>query len=235
MDARKTIALLTSLTLTPGSWLPVSHDRAETLESARYDRTVSPSRLSPGSGQVEIDIVKASDTTMVLLAPGSGDEIQTMKAGILEAVDIFVINKADREGVENLRNNLEAMLTMKERRPEEWQPGIILTEAVTDKGTEELAAEIQRNREFLIETGDIKRRQRDRARLELLETAEGFVKDWILRIDQGDYLEKLIDKLLQGRASPRRASQEIARRFAAELGRLETSESSGGGTGLGKI
>ena len=180
-----------------------------------------------GSGQIEIDIVKAADTTLVVLTPGAGDEIQMMKAGILEAVDIFVINKADKEGVERMRLDLETMLTMKERRPEEWRPGIILTEAINDKGTKELAGEIQRHREFLVASGELPKRQRARAKLELLEAVEGFVKDFIHRVDDGDYLEKMVDDLLRGKTSPHRATLEITHRLASDLRHFKSDDNSG--------
>lgn len=172
-----------------------------------------------GSGQIEIDIVRATDTTLAILTPGSGDEIQMMKAGILEAVDIFVINKADTAGADRIKLDLEVMLMMKGRRPDEWQPGIVLTEAIYDKGTEELAGEIMRHREFLTASGERQKRQRERARLELLETIEGFIRDCVHRIDEGSYLEKLVDDLLQGKTSPRRASLEITSRLARDLHR----------------
>jgi LAO/AO transport system kinase len=180
-----------------------------------------------GSGQIEIDIVRAADTTLVVLTPGAGDEVQIMKAGILEAVDLFVVNKADKEGAQNLQMELEVMLSMKSRLPEEWCPGIVLTEAIYDKGTEELAAEIQRHREFLETSGELKNRQRDRARLELMETMESFIKDFIHRIDEGDYLEKLIDGIIKGNNSPRQATEEITRRLVSDLSHL----SNGGKTG----
>jgi len=174
-----------------------------------------------GSGQIEIDIVKAADTTLVVLTPGAGDEIQMMKAGILEAVDIFVVNKADREGADRLKADLEAMLMTKSRRPDEWQPGIVLTEAIHDKGTEELAEAISRHREFLVGGGELQKRQRERARLELMETVEGFIKDFIHQVDEGDYLEKLVDDLLEGKTSPHRAALEITGRLAGDLGKLK--------------
>jgi LAO/AO transport system kinase len=180
-----------------------------------------------GSGQIEIDIVKAADTTLVVLTPAAGDEIQMMKAGILEAVDIFVINKADKEGADNLKMDLEVMLMMKARRHDEWQPGIILTEAIHDKGTEELAGEIFRHREFLISSGELQRRKRERAKLELLESMEGFIKDFIHRIDDGDYLEKLVDDLLQGRTNPHRATLEITSRLTGDLGQLRSNKKLG--------
>ena len=180
-----------------------------------------------GSGQIEIDIVKAADTTLVVLTPGAGDEIQMMKAGILEAVDIFVVNKADKEGTDNLKMDLGVMLMMKTRRPDEWQPGIILTEAIHDKGTEELAEEIFRHQEFLVASGELQKRQRGRAKLELMETVEGYIKDIIHQIDEGDYLEKLVDDLLKGKTNPHRATLEITSRLANDLRRLQGGDKSG--------
>lgn len=146
-----------------------------------------------GSGQIEIDITKAADTTLVVLTPGAGDEIQMMKAGILEAADIFVINKADKGDADILKMNLEVMLAMKTHLPSEWPPSIVLTEAIYGKGTEELVEEILRHREFLTSTGELEKRQKERVKLELMETMESFLKNFIHRIDKGDYLEKLID------------------------------------------
>ncbi len=177
-----------------------------------------------GSGQIEIDITRAADTTLLLMTPGAGDDIQMMKAGILEAADVFVINKADREGADNLKMSLEIMLDMKDHsKGTKWKPGIILTEAICDKGTEELMAEISRHREFLVSSGDLEKRQRARAKFELLETVEGFLKNFIHGIDEGEYLEKLVDELLQGKTSPHEATLEIANRFAREACQLPDS------------
>ena len=180
-----------------------------------------------GSGQIEIDITRAADTTLLILTPGAGDEIQMMKAGILEAADIFIINKADKEGVDNIRMDLEVMLGMRSDRPGGWKPSIILTEAINDKGTEELADEIFRHREFLISTKELEKRQKERAKLELLETMEGFLKDFVHGIDEGDYLEKLVDDLLQGKTSPHHATLEIAARFANDLDQLQSGSKAG--------
>jgi LAO/AO transport system kinase len=173
-----------------------------------------------GSGQIEIDITRAADTTVIVLTPGSGDEIQMMKAGILEAADIFVINKADRGDADILKTNLETMLMMKTQASDAWQPGIVLTEAIYDTGTTELAAEIQRHREFLTSSGELARRQQERVKLELMETIESFLKDLIHDIDRGDYLEKLVNDLSQGKTDPRSATREITRRLAGDLRRL---------------
>lgn len=172
-----------------------------------------------GSGQIEIDITRASDTTLLILTPVTGDEIQTMKAGILEAADIIVVNKADKEGADALKMNLEVMLGMRTYRDGEWQPGVLLAEAVNDKGTEAVVKEILRRRDFLTSTGEIKRRQRERAKFELLETVEGLLINFIHRIDEGDYLQKLVDDLLEGRRNPHEATREIAALFAIECQR----------------
>ncbi len=171
-----------------------------------------------GSGQAEVDIVRVADTAILVLTPGMGDEIQMMKAGILEATDIFAINKGDREGADNLKRGLEVMLGMKDYLPGEWQPGIFLTEAISDKGTEELANEILRHREFLISSGEIEKCQKERARLELMAAIEGSLKNYVYQsIDKGDYLEKLIDSLAHRKTNPHAAAQEVIERFSKQL------------------
>jgi LAO/AO transport system kinase len=170
-----------------------------------------------GSGQVETDIARAADTTVLVMAPGAGDEVQTMKAGILEAADIIVVNKADREGADRLKTDLDAVLEMAGRGPSEWRPPVILTEAVREKGVTELAGTIWRHRESLIAGGGLSRRRRERARLELLEAVEGFVRDGLSEIEGGG-LEKMVDALLEGKTTPRRAAREILGLLGARFG-----------------
>jgi len=141
-----------------------------------------------------------------------------MKAGILEAADIFVINKADRGGADNLKRGLEVMLGMKSYLPGEWKPGIILTEAIFNNGIEELADEIRRHKEFLTSSGELERRRKERARLELMVAIEGSLKNYIYqRIDKGDYLEKLIDSLVKRKTNPHSAALKIINRFSKQL------------------
>ena len=161
-----------------------------------------------GSGQGEVDIARVADTSIVVLTPGMGDEVQMMKAGILEAADIFVINKADRDGTDNLKAQLGSMLGMKAPLSGEWQPGIILTEAVSDRGTEQLAEEILRHREFLTSSGELEKRRKERAKLELLWAVEGSLRNYIERMDE-DYLEKLVDDLACRRTNPQSAASKI--------------------------
>jgi len=161
-----------------------------------------------GSGQGDVDIAKVADTSIVVLTPGMGDEVQMMKAGILEAADIFAVNKADREGADNLKIQLETMLGMKTSLPGEWQPGIILTEAICDRGTEQLAEEILRHREFLTSTGELEKRRKERAKLELIWAVESSLRSYIETMDK-DYLDRLVDDLVHRRTNPRSVALKI--------------------------
>ncbi len=170
-----------------------------------------------GSGQGEVDIARVADTSVVILTPGAGDEIQMMKAGILEMADVFVINKADRDGADNLKTGLEIMLEMRARLPGEWKPGIILTEAISSKGTEELAEEILRHREFLISSGGLEKRRRERARLELMMAVQNSLNNYIEdSIDKG-CLEKLVDDLVHRKISPHSAASKILKQFGKQF------------------
>lgn len=168
-----------------------------------------------GTGQAEIDITRVADTATVILIPGMGDEIQLMKAGIMEAADIFVINKADREGADNLKIGLEAMLEMKVYPANEWKPSIVLTEAIYDKGIEELVAALFRHKEFLISSGELEMRRKQRAKLELIEAIESSLKDYVYQqIEKGGYFEKLVDDLVQRKTDPHSAASKIINRFS---------------------
>jgi len=161
-----------------------------------------------GSGQGEVDIARLADTSVIVLTPGMGDEIQMMKAGILEAADVFVINKADRDGVDNLKAGLELMLKMKTCPAGEWQPRVMLTEAIFDTGIEQLAEEILRHREFLNSEGGLARRRRARAELELLWAMEGLLMGYVESMDK-DYITTLVDDLVNRKTSPRLAAASI--------------------------
>jgi LAO/AO transport system kinase len=170
-----------------------------------------------GSGQVEIDIVKAADTTLLVLSPDAGDEIQTMKAGIIESADVFAINKSDKEGAERLKADLEMMLSLKLTHSGDWVPRIILTEAVHDKGSAELTEALLKHREHLT-AGGLHEKRRQRAELELLETVEANLKTMIRELDNGRFLKMLVDGLQKGKNSPRSAAQEITDRLMNRKG-----------------
>ena len=162
-----------------------------------------------GSGQVELDIFRAADTTLVVLTPGSGDDIQMMKAGILEVVDIFVINKSDKEGADHLKSEIEAMLSVVNRDGEEWEPPVVLTEAINDKGTAELTDVILKHRDYLVSGGGVEQRRRERVKLELLENVESLIRDYLGTIKMSSEFEKRVDDLLKGRTVLRCVAEEL--------------------------
>ena len=100
-----------------------------------------------GVGQDEVDIVRTADISIVMLVPGSGDEVQALKAGIMEIADIFVVNKADREGADRTVASIETVLSLQTFAPGEWRPPIVKTEATSGKGVAELLQAIDRFRE----------------------------------------------------------------------------------------
>ncbi len=170
-----------------------------------------------GAGQAEVDIARVADTSIVVLSPASGDEMQMIKAGIMEIADIFVVNKADKDGAYNIATAIEFMLGMKTCLPTEWKPAILLTEAIWNKGIEELAEEILRHRKFLISSGGLKKRRKERAKLELIEAIESSVKNYVYqKIDKGG-LEKLVDEVAQRKTSPYSAATKIIDKFSKQF------------------
>ena len=162
-----------------------------------------------GIGQAEIDITKITDTCILTLTPGMGDAIQMMKAGILEAADIYVINKADQDDASNLEMELQVMLGMKSYLDSDWKPSIVLTEAINSKGIDELVEEILKHRQFLISSGGLEKRRKERARLELVEAIGSAIKTYIEAGIDKDYLEKLTDDLVRRKINPNSAALEI--------------------------
>ena len=119
-------------------------DAVAILDAAGYQKIIVE---TVGVGQDEVEIVKTADVSVVVLVPGMGDDIQAIKAGIMEIGDVFVINKADRDGVLRTEKELEALLSLA-MRPDSWQPPIVKTVATENKGIAELAGAIAHYREF---------------------------------------------------------------------------------------
>jgi LAO/AO transport system kinase len=142
-----------------------------------------------GVGQDEIDIIKLAHTTIVVTVPGLGDDIQAIKAGILEIADIFVVNKADREGVEKTVRDLRLMLELKGLQESQRLPDIIATKGITGEGIENLIESIEKHREFIKTTGDIARLN---ARRDLIELRD------ILRQRINQHIDKIIESEIGG-------------------------------------
>ena len=138
-----------------------------------------------GVGQDETEIVSTAHTTVVVLTPGMGDEIQAIKAGILEVGDVFVVNKARREGADRAVRDLETMLSMRGWKADEFRPPVVKTEALYDEGMDELMDAIGRHRAF-IEGGEGLRKKRiERARYELIELLKEGLLSAVLDVQGG--------------------------------------------------
>ena len=117
-----------------------------------------------GVGQAEVDISRTADVSLVVTVPGGGDDVQAIKAGIMEIADVFVVNKADREGADRVVADIKSMLALRDARPGARQPEVVRTSAATGEGIEELAAEVAR---FVSDGGRGGERARSRARARL--------------------------------------------------------------------
>jgi LAO/AO transport system kinase len=145
-----------------GGLARASRDAVDLLDAAGFDWVLVE---TVGVGQDEVDVVRSVDTVLLATVPGLGDDIQAIKAGILEIADVFVINKADREGVERTVRDLEMMLSLGEHGAETWLPPIVKTVAVRDVGVDQALAAVERHREHLGATGELDRRRRAHLRL----------------------------------------------------------------------
>ena len=167
-----------------------------------------------GVGQDEVDIVTTAHTTIIVLIPGMGDDIQAIKAGILEVADIFVINKADRDGLEKTMNALQAMLDMNSQDAAEakWRPPIVATEAIQNLGVPELISKIETHREFLFDhaTTHLREHLRKKAFRELVDTIkEIFVAEMIHKLEHSEEFEQMIEDLVEKRIDPFSLCQQI--------------------------
>jgi LAO/AO transport system kinase len=155
-----------------------------------------------GVGQDEVDIVKLADVSVVVLVPGMGDDIQALKAGIMEIGDIFVINKCDRPGVENMERAVLSLLSLA-HRPDGWIPPIIKTIATEDRGIDELAKAIQQSGEHAQASSLRTEIRRDAARQRLLNLLrEQLVQKAVETVFPGDAIENLIDRIIRREIDP---------------------------------
>jgi len=168
-----------------------------------------------GVGQDEVEIVHTAHTSIVVLVPGMGDDIQAIKAGIIEIGDLFVINKSDREGADKLERDLRMVLGMGKKRKDGWAPLIFKTEAVLGKGLSELLQGIYRHKQAIEETETLKEKIRERAKATFLGILESDVMSHLIqRLDRDGKWKTILDDLASRRADPYTLVEEI---IATEL------------------
>jgi LAO/AO transport system kinase len=153
-----------------------------------------------GVGQVEVEIAKQADTTVVVVNPGWGDAVQAAKAGLLEIADVFVVNKADRPGTAEAVRDLEGMLELAPAN--RWRPPIVRTVATTGEGIDDLYAAIARHRDHMERDGRLQARRRARVRAELQTIVAERLLARAAALTGGEEFEALVDDVVQGRRDP---------------------------------
>ncbi|HEV2886756.1 MAG TPA: methylmalonyl Co-A mutase-associated GTPase MeaB [Jatrophihabitans sp.] len=164
-----------------------------------------------GVGQSEVEVVQLADTTVVLLAPGMGDGIQAAKAGILEIADVFVVNKADRDGADQVARDLRYMQSLGGKHSEAgaWRPPIVKTVAARGEGVEDLVAAIDKHRDWMVATGELHRRRQARAGAEIEAIAVETVRRRFSEIHGAAGLDELATRVAAGRLDPYAAADEL--------------------------
>jgi LAO/AO transport system kinase len=161
-----------------------------------------------GVGQDEVDVARQADTVVVVETPGLGDDIQALKAGVLEIADVLAVNKADLPGADSVAGSLRAMLERNSINGGGWQPPIVQTVATTARGVDELAAAIGRHREHLLRSGEAERRERQRAERDLeTRLRERLFARW--QTGGGGNLAEAARKVVARELSPEDAVREL--------------------------
>jgi len=184
-------------------------DVALILDAARKQHVLIE---TVGVGQDEVDIVRLADCTLVLLVPGMGDDIQNMKAGLMEIADIFVLNKSDRDGVDHLETQLEAMLELAPER-DGWKPKIVRTVATENKGVDELAATIAEYRQHSDKASGRQTKKIEHWKRRLVTLAQELFLERAVAGRQGDAaLDALAREVADRRKDPYTAVHELLAR-----------------------
>ena len=196
-----------------GGLARATSDAVDVLDAAGFDVVLIE---TVGVGQDEVDVVRAADTIAVVLMPGLGDDIQAIKAGILEIADVFVVNKADREGAERAAAELAMMLDLSsvERA---WRPPIVRTVAPRNEGVAETLAALDAHAAYLSSSGEGAVRRRQRARSRLLALLEGrFRRAVEARAPGPDGLEEAVGRIVERRQDPYAAAERLFEKLVRE-------------------
>jgi LAO/AO transport system kinase len=183
-------------------------DAVAILDAAGFDKVIVE---TVGVGQDEVEIVKTADVSVVVLVPGMGDDIQAIKAGIMEIGDVFVINKADREGVLRTQKELESLLSLA-HRPDMWSSPIIKTIATENKGIEDLSTAIEQYHAYQAEGAGGRERRRAIARWRLIELLqERLLSELLDRNGTLERLDQLASDIAEKKTNPYSAVEELIR------------------------
>ena len=188
-----------------GGIAKATRDAVKVLDAAGKDIVIVE---TVGAGQSEVEIIKVAKTVVVLFAPGLGDEIQAIKAGIMEIGDIFVVNKADRENANKAVMDIQAMLQLNNKK-RAWKPPVMKTVALTGEGVPQVVEKIGEHRLFLEKELE-RRRSRDKAEAELVEAIkENLASSIVKELKKEGKFEELLQKILEKEMDPRYAAEKL--------------------------
>lgn len=189
-----------------GGLAPATSDVAKVLDALGYDVIFIE---TVGTGQAEVDVVGAGDTVVIVLVPGLGDAVQTMKAGMMEIGEAFVVNKADHGDADRTVAEITMLLQLSPDRGG-WRPPVTKTVATSAQGTDEALAAIEAHRGFLVANGLLERRRRDRRRTEILRVVESKARNRAMDlIHHGGRLDELAERVYRGEMDPYAAADEL--------------------------
>jgi LAO/AO transport system kinase len=192
-----------------GGLAATTGDVARVLDAFGFDWIIVE---TVGVGQGEVAVAGLADTTLLIEVPGLGDDVQAIKAGVLEVADILVVNKADREGASHLATTLRGMLSL--AHAEGWRPPIVQTVAANGKGVPELLDEIAKHRAYLEGSGRRAERTRARLRAEVLDRAQALVMARLIGIMDGDPLfATAMDRMERRELDPATVAADLAARL----------------------
>ncbi|MHB1133637.1 MAG: methylmalonyl Co-A mutase-associated GTPase MeaB [Chloroflexota bacterium] len=160
-----------------------------------------------GAGQAEVDIVRTADTTVVVEVPGLGDDVQAIKAGMMEIADIFAVNKADLDNVERVVLSLRLALHL--GPPSDWKVPVLRTIAIDGRGIAELVDAIEKHRAFLGEDGRLRLRERERVRFQIMEIVEQRLRRQLLDTVGAEGLDLLAERVAKREQDPYAAADEL--------------------------
>lgn len=176
------------------------------LDAVKYPWTLVE---TVGVGQVEVEIAGKADSTIVVVNPGWGDAVQANKAGLMEIADVFVINKADRKGVDETRRDLEQMLELSDLAAGSWRPPIIATVATTGEGVDELWTDVLLHRSYMESSGDLVLRRSNRVRQEMRAIIETRLEHRAREICSGPRWSSLETQVLARSIDPWSAADQM--------------------------
>ncbi|MEN8149606.1 MAG: methylmalonyl Co-A mutase-associated GTPase MeaB [Planctomycetota bacterium] len=186
-----------------GGLARTTEDVADVMDAAGKDPVIME---TVGAGQAEVEIARAADTTLVVISPESGDSIQALKSGIMEIADVYVINKADRDGAKRMALELESMLDYR-AMADDRRPGVVLTVARDGEGIEELADAIGEHRAWLEQSGRLRERRRERLKRRITAIVTATVEERMLA--RGEDVERMVNAVIAGDLTPRRAADKV--------------------------